>query len=582
MVIMAVLNRHYHTYIKSKLTIPSFTYCRSLIHDTRSMKGLLSDLPRSSHPLLATAAFDLHRHFLFNVIDDSKPHTPQISDLKVVSHSLLSNLRSQNTIANCSFTPPSLLSPSTGPSHRCFSDPLLSQHCHRLPFLHYMLFGLDCWMRFSGKQKLASQFSWLHPDMPKQKRYKNLLKATTASAASNASQVKFAATANSSRDTSAAAANFSRHKSTAVVNFSRDKSTVAANSSRDKSTTAANFSRDKSEVLNSFRDKSAASNSSRDKSAAVASSSRDKSAASNSSEPLSVAPTIYENPPKPKHKRGRESKHYWTIDAIDEYEDSTRLHLLVKDVHNLPKSLRIVVNFDKQHAAIGEAVGLLAGVCGQLATNCVAFPISFDKWSNISESFFENQWNIFFLVRFHFKFYDPRLSKTEIINNTLEDVAPDQWALFVEYRLKPETQTEETGKEVSRVQMWDITHKKIDGSYVNENAKEIAEKIEAYSSQQAVESTINSPLDALGLVLGKEHPSRVRGLGMGTVPTVAFKNNTTRISQMNLGSLNDDGTSSTWGPNVQEELDTGLNQESEILSPRELGSRSSRASNKEA
>ena len=69
--------------------------------------------------------------------------------------------------------------------------------------------------------------------------------------------------------------------------------------------------------------------------------------------------------------------------------------------------------------------------------------------------------------------------------------------------------TEETGKEVNRVQMWDITHKKIDGSYVNEKAKEIAEKIEAYSSQQAVESTVNSPLDALGVVLGKEHPGRV-------------------------------------------------------------------------
>ncbi|RYR29987.1 hypothetical protein Ahy_B01g054720 [Arachis hypogaea] len=66
------------------------------------------------------------------------------------------------------------------------------------------------------------------------------------------------------------------------------------------------------------------------------------------------------------------------------------------------------------------------------------------------------------------------LSKTDIINNAPEDIALDQWALFVEYRLKPETQTEETGKEVSRVQMWDITHKKIDGSYVNEKAKEIA------------------------------------------------------------------------------------------------------------
>ncbi|RYQ92377.1 hypothetical protein Ahy_B09g098591 isoform C [Arachis hypogaea] len=181
-------------------------------------------------------------------------------------------------------------------------------------------------------------------------------------------------------------------------------------------------------------------------------------------------------------------------------------------------------------------------------------------------------------------FYDPRLSKTEIINNAPEDIAPDQWALFVEYCLKPKTQTEETGKEVSRVQMWDITHKKIDGSYVNEKAKEIAV---------------------------------LQGLGMGDVPTIAFKNNTTRISQMNLGSSNDVGTSSTCGPNVQEELDAvkaqlqalvsyiaskeggkipiqlagmfptqqvsqGLDQESEIPSPKELGSRSSGASNKEA
>nr|XP_025685484.1 uncharacterized protein LOC112786309 [Arachis hypogaea] len=262
----------------------------------------------------------------------------------------------------------------------------------------------------------------------------------------------------------------------------------------------------------------------------------------------------------------------------DEYENSTRLHLLVKDVHNLPEGLRIVVNFDRQHAAIGEATGLLAGVCGQLATDC-----------NLCK---RNQ----------------EIRQKQIISHTsgAKSIARRRAELM-----------EETGKEVSRVQMWDITHRKIDGSYVNEKAKEIAEKIEAYSSQQAVESTVNSPLDALGVVLGKEHPGRVRGLGMGAVPTVAFKNNTTRISQMNLGSSNDAGTSSTCSPNVQEELDTvkaqlqalvsyitskeggkipvelagmfptrqisqGLDQESEIPSPRELGSRSSGASNKEA
>ncbi|XLU25006.1 hypothetical protein S245_061072, partial [Arachis hypogaea] len=43
-------------------------------------------------------------------------------------------------------------------------------------------------------------------------------------------------------------------------------------------------------------------------------------------------------------------------------------------------------------------------------------------------------------IKFWNDFYDPRLSKTEIINNAPEDIAPDQWALFVEYRLKPETQ----------------------------------------------------------------------------------------------------------------------------------------------
>ncbi|XP_029152434.1 uncharacterized protein [Arachis hypogaea] len=310
--------------------------------------------------------------------------------------------------------------------------------------------------------------------MPKQKKYKNLLKA----AAANSSQDKSIAAANSSRDKSAAsnasqvksvaAANSSRDKSAAATNSSRNKSAEAANSSRNKSAAAANSSRDKSAASNSSRDKSAASNFSREKSTAVASSSRDKSAASNSSEPSSVAPTISEHPSEPKRKRGRESRHYWTVDAIDEYENSTRLHLLVKDVHNLPEGLRIVVNFDRQHAAIGEAAGLLAGVCGQLATDCVAFPISFDKWSDIPESFFENQWNIFFQARFCFKvcdslakrfllqslgkkwrehriklwneFYDPRLSKTEIINNTPEDIALDQWALFVEYHLKPETQ----------------------------------------------------------------------------------------------------------------------------------------------
>ncbi|KAL4286589.1 hypothetical protein AHAS_Ahas19G0101300 [Arachis hypogaea] len=287
-------------------------------------------------------------------------------------------------------------------------------------------------------------------NMPKQKRYKNLLKAVAAANSSqdksiavtnlsrdkatslNASQVKSVAAANSSQDTSAAT-NFSRDKSAAATNFSRDKSAAAANSSRDKSAAASNSSRDKSAASNSSWDKSAASNSSRSKSATVSSSSRDKSTASNSSEPSSVAPTISEHLSEPKRKRGRESKHYWTIDAIYEYEDSRSLHLLVNDVHNFSEGLRIIVNFDKQHVAIGEAAGLLAG-----ARFCFKVSDSLAKQfllQSLGKKWREHRiklWN---------EFYDPKLSKTEIINNTPEDIAPDQWALFVEYRLKPETQS---------------------------------------------------------------------------------------------------------------------------------------------
>ena len=91
----------------------------------------------------------------------------------------------------------------------------------------------------------------------------------------------------------------------------------------------------------------------------------------------------------------------------------------MKDVHNLPEGLRIVVNFDRQHAAIGEATGLLAGVCGQLATDCVAFSISIDKWSDIPESFLKINGIFFSKLDFASKcviawpndFYSNRLTK---------------------------------------------------------------------------------------------------------------------------------------------------------------------------
>ncbi|KAJ1379805.1 putative transposase, Ptta/En/Spm, plant [Sesbania bispinosa] len=83
--------------------------------------------------------------------------------------------------------------------------------------------------------------------------------------------------------------------------------------------------------------------------------------------------------------------------------------------------------------------------------------------------------------------------------------------------------------------MWNMTHKRKDGSYVNDEAREIWEKIDNHLSQSVEASSKISPYDAVGVVFGKEHLGRVRGLGLEAVPTIAFKHTTTRLSGMNFG-----------------------------------------------
>ena len=50
----------------------------------------------------------------------------------------------------------------------------------------------------------------------------------------------------------------------------------------------------------------------------------------------------------------------------------------------MPRGERVIVDFDNQGSAYGEAQGLLAGYCGILASDCNLFAISFEKWSGES------------------------------------------------------------------------------------------------------------------------------------------------------------------------------------------------------
>ncbi|MED6209414.1 hypothetical protein PIB30_054422 [Stylosanthes scabra] len=80
------------------------------------------------------------------------------------------------------------------------------------------------------------------------------------------------------------------------------------------------------------------------------------------------------------------------------------------------------------------------------------------------------------------------------------------------------------GRDVSRGEVWMMTHKKVDGSYIHEDAQAICEKIMDIE-QRDESSRLLSQNDSLAQVLGEEHPGRVRGMGFGAIPSRLFGRN---------------------------------------------------------
>ncbi|XP_029126320.1 LOB domain-containing protein 18 [Cajanus cajan] len=80
----------------------------------------------------------------------------------------------------------------------------------------------------------------------------------------------------------------------------------------------------------------------------------------------------------------------------------------------------------------------------------------------------------------------------------------------------------ECGRKVSRGEIWIATHKHANGEFVNDEAKEIGEKIESYELSGSISKDISSQ-DSLAQTLGsQEHCGRVRGLGLGPCPSRVF------------------------------------------------------------
>ncbi|RYQ90663.1 hypothetical protein Ahy_B09g096694 [Arachis hypogaea] len=134
-----------------------------------------------------------------------------------------------------------------------------------------------------------------------------------------------------------------------------------------------------------------------------------------------------------------------------------------------PNGRRIMLRFNNEKQPVGDEAGLLSGVLDMR-------------------------------LRLYDDYYEPTLSTEENIENRPPEIDRDHWRWYLDYRAKPETKSEQEGRIVERGELWIKVHKRRDGSYINDEVREIG-------------------------VFGREKLGRVREVGFGPTPSQLFGTN---------------------------------------------------------
>ncbi|XP_016177960.1 uncharacterized protein LOC107620293 [Arachis ipaensis] len=148
--------------------------------------------------------------------------------------------------------------------------------------------------------------------------------------------------------------------------------------------------------------------------------------------------------------------------------------------------------------------------------------------------------------------YDSELTLADNIECHLSGIIADHWRWYLDYHNSEETkkkckkntenrskqlythtggsksmarlgeeESKRQGRRVGRGKLYLLTHKRPNGSYIHDASRTIGERIEAIE-QRDESSRLLSQNDSLAQTLGKEHPGRVRGMGLGPTSSQVF------------------------------------------------------------
>ncbi|KAK5824570.1 hypothetical protein PVK06_019350 [Gossypium arboreum] len=225
---------------------------------------------------------------------------------------------------------------------------------------------------------------------------------------------------------------------------------------------------------------------------------------------------------------------------------------LLTDLYNLNSVERVKVTRNSHGQPVGQEARLLAGYLGIIARNANMLPINYESWHNmpnsnknqalsnikdrfaleVSDAYIKNalgkKWrdNKSILKKEYFK---KPISLEEKLQNVPPGMLRYQWEDAVRFWNSKKGEEASSGQKVGRLQLFDITHRKKDGTPMSSEAAEIMEKLKdkkaAYEATASTDSSVNfEDIDnrIINEVLGPERYGRVRFQGSGVNPTQYF------------------------------------------------------------
>ncbi|KAL4300330.1 hypothetical protein AHAS_Ahas17G0190100 [Arachis hypogaea] len=180
---------------------------------------------------------------------------------------------------------------------------------------------------------------------------------------------------------------------------------------------------------------------------------------------------------------------FWDVKTIEFDGTIRQVKLSVKEAMKPPNGRKVVLRFNSALQPVGDEASLLSGVMGLLGSDYTKFLICEKDWRK---------------VRTRDKVYNECVKEKykKNIENRSKQLYTHTGGSKSLARLGEE-KSERQGRIVSRGELYLLTHRRTNGSYIHDAARAIGN-------------------DSLAQALGKESPGRVRGMGLGPTSSQVF------------------------------------------------------------